>query len=253
MVRYSSSCFLITALLVMTNLGSGHSKHRQCDSDGPSIRFPFKLINDNDTDNSGFGLSCSNKNTILQLPTFPDPVRLLVEDISYEAQILLAIDPDNCLPELFLKFYNSSIYPYQWQSETPTNITFFDCSSIGYRHLRQSYSDGQDLFSCPLYAADLDDSIIRLDLLSCTKKFDVVSPVDAYSLQHNYLSLGWSSPHYDFNRKHKPKKKISTPTIIGATGETCSLLSFISFLLNSECKMSSDIYYYTESIIEFQV
>ncbi|RZB57970.1 Rust resistance kinase Lr10 [Glycine soja] len=59
------------------------------------------------------------------------------------------------------------------------------------RNSEQSLSDSQDMISCPIYVSDLDDSVLRLDLTSCTKMFDIVTPVLVYGMQRNSLDLRW--------------------------------------------------------------
>uniref|UniRef100_A0A0R0FP98 non-specific serine/threonine protein kinase n=1 Tax=Glycine max TaxID=3847 RepID=A0A0R0FP98_SOYBN len=47
------------------------------------------------------------------------------------------------------------------------------------------------MISYPIYVSDLDDSVLRLDLTSCTKMFDIVTPVLVYGMQRNSLDLRW--------------------------------------------------------------
>uniref|UniRef100_A0A0R0FPB1 non-specific serine/threonine protein kinase n=1 Tax=Glycine max TaxID=3847 RepID=A0A0R0FPB1_SOYBN len=73
-------------------------------------------------------------------------------------------------------------------------LSFYNCSSVEHQYLRnseQSLSDSQDMISYPIYVSDLDDSVLRLDLTSCTKMFDIVTPVLAYGMQRNSLDLRW--------------------------------------------------------------
>ncbi|RZB57966.1 Rust resistance kinase Lr10 [Glycine soja] len=73
-------------------------------------------------------------------------------------------------------------HPYQ---SKPMTIVVRDLSC------GQSLLDSQDMISCPIYVSDLDDSVLRLDLTSCTKMFDIVTPVLVYGMQRNSLDLRW--------------------------------------------------------------
>ncbi|KAL2318182.1 hypothetical protein Fmac_032058 [Flemingia macrophylla] len=79
-----------------------------------------------------------------------------------------------------------------------SNLSFFNCSSVGHRHLRnymQSRPDAHDMISCPIYVSDSYDSILKMDLTSCTKMFDIIAPVKAFYLQENFLGLRWFKPN----------------------------------------------------------
>ncbi|KAL2318177.1 hypothetical protein Fmac_032053 [Flemingia macrophylla] len=79
-----------------------------------------------------------------------------------------------------------------------SNLSFFNCSSVGHRHLRnymQLRPDAHDMISCPIYVSDSYDSILKMDLTSCTKMFDIIAPVKAFYLQENFLGLRWFKPN----------------------------------------------------------
>ncbi|KAJ1379329.1 hypothetical protein SESBI_47003 [Sesbania bispinosa] len=187
-----------------------------------------------------FRLTCTQNKKMLELPAVPVPVKLLVSDIDYGTRTLEAHDPENCLPRLFLRLNYSSFYPFSgvdYGYGDRNNISFFDCSSVGKRHLRNNYQiqdDAQDMLSCPIYAADDFDGIIDTDLVSCTKlfEFDRVLPVPAYEIQRNSLSLGWSDTNFDrscFDCKHKSKKK--TTSILLATAGVIVGSTVVALLL----------------------
>ncbi|KAG4944289.1 hypothetical protein JHK85_048935 [Glycine max] len=123
-------------------------------------------------------------------------VKLQVSYINYENHEIVLNDPENCLPHKFLQINDSLIHPYKFDDEAKTSkLSFFNCSSVEHQHLRnyqQSLSDSQDMISCPIYVSDLHDSVLSLDLTSCTKMFDIVTPVSAYGMQRNSLDLRWS-------------------------------------------------------------
>ncbi|KAJ1439195.1 Serine-threonine/tyrosine-protein kinase, catalytic domain [Sesbania bispinosa] len=211
MICYGSSQLRMTILsllmVLLMKLGSAEN--------GPSNRCPFHL-------------SCTQNKLMLELPAVPVPVKLLVSVIYDETQTIVAHDPENCLPRLILKLNYSSFLPFSGADSgygARNKISFFDCSSAGKRHLRNYYQtqdDAQDMLSCPIYAADYyENSIVDLDLVSCTKLFDRVLPIPAYDIQSNSLVLGWSDTNIDrgcFDCKHKSKKKTTTIILSTAAG-----------------------------------
>lgn len=71
-------------------------------------------------------------------------------------------------------------------------------SSTGNRQLRnmeQADPYSEDTISCPIYMFDSDNSVLKLDLTSCTKMFDIVAPVKEFNQQDNWLALRWSKPN----------------------------------------------------------
>ncbi|GAU44193.1 hypothetical protein TSUD_373280 [Trifolium subterraneum] len=199
----------ILALLLLVNLGNGLSD--------TSISCPFKL-------------NCTHNMKILELPTHPVPVKLIITDIDYRFHWIYLSDPGKCLPRLLLDHNLSSVFPFSYDSKfsEPTNISFFNCSSV--QHLRSNYQvdDGaQDMISCPIFVADSDNqNIVESDLVYCVKLFDRVSSFDAYSIQSNLLSWTWYGTNFDIEClrcEHKSKKKItfiilsSAGVIIGST------------------------------------
>lgn len=237
-------------LVLLMNLGNGQNECRNisCGSNSDDfegekafneVRFPFKLV-DGKTNNNrcgypGFALSCTHNNvTMLEFPANPAlaRVRLSVNSIDYESRQLHASDPHGCLPRLFLQLHNSSIYPFQFDSsftfnqyaKTSTNVTFFNCSSVGSRYLTNRHSElssPQDMFACPIYAADSEESVVELGLVSCTKMLELVSPVLAEELRENGITLKWSKPKCDVHNFYCNHKPSNLPTIIlPPTGDT---------------------------------
>ena len=180
---YLQSSLLTTVLLLFVNHMAGNDR----------------------TDHLGYPqlrVVCDKQNaTTLELPAVPVPVSLAVDDIDYRNGFLRVSDPDNCLPRLFLKIYKFSIYP---RGETWNNITFFDCSSLGSTQWRTSFdhnwghSSWQDINPCPIVAVSSEQSIVKLDLLSCAKMVRVATPVTANDLLYGSLKLTWSKPDYGF-------------------------------------------------------
>ncbi|KAK2453208.1 rust resistance kinase Lr10 [Trifolium repens] len=127
------------------------------------------------------------------LPTTTGPIKFIVHDIDYESNKISVSDPDNCISEKFFKLNTSSFLPYRFYSEYEIKISFFNCSSIGKRYLRNPdmfSQDSQDMITCPIYASETFDSVFRLDLLSCTKMFDAL--VMQQGLTFNSLNLRWT-------------------------------------------------------------
>ncbi|KAK4257820.1 hypothetical protein QN277_007357 [Acacia crassicarpa] len=149
---------------------------------------------------------------MVEFPSIPalQGVSLKVSTINYESGYLDVEDPEGCLPRLFLqhRLYNSSIYPLEFPGMNEYNVTFFNCSSLGLRYLRNedfSYSSEQDMFACPIYAVSSEDSILHWDVAFCTKMFQLVSPIDDFSLRFNFLLLKFPQPKSDVE-KHKTSK-----------------------------------------------
>ncbi|KAJ1383834.1 receptor-like protein kinase [Sesbania bispinosa] len=111
-----------------------------------------------------FRVTCTQNKKMLELQGVSGPVKLLISQIDYRLQSLEAYDPENCLPSVFLRLNYSSNIPFQSEfREQPNKLSFFDCSSVGQRHLRswdQIQDDAQDMISCPIYAAFSDASAI---------------------------------------------------------------------------------------------
>ncbi|XP_014504462.1 rust resistance kinase Lr10-like isoform X3 [Vigna radiata var. radiata] len=136
-------------------------------------------------------LSCTENNqTMLLLPT----IKLQVKNIFYEDQEIVLTDPENCLFNKYMQITNF-VQSYQFELYD-TNLSFFNCTSAGHRHVRYRYREdsySQDLVSCPIFISDSFESVLELDLTSCTKMFDIPSPIlftDGYPLY-----LRWFKPN----------------------------------------------------------
>ncbi|RDX99910.1 Rust resistance kinase Lr10, partial [Mucuna pruriens] len=190
---------LITLLLMFLVIksGSGHKECGESSCGSLAIRFPFQLVKGmkDGCGSPGFCLYCTqNNDTMLVLPT----IELHVTYINYERQLIFLEDPENCLPKKFLKLNSFTLPPYLFYSsdEGPeiNNLSYFDCPSVGQHHLRNRYGFSQDMISCPIYVSNSLDSVLTMDLTSCTKMFDITAPVLASDLQENELSLRWYKP-----------------------------------------------------------
>lgn len=205
MVEFGHS-MLITLLLLLLLVKSGSGNHvcgeSSCGSDEPSIRFPFQLVkgSHDECSNPSFCLYCSkNKKTMIVLNTTSGPIEFFVEYIDYESQRIDVSDPENCIGKKMLKLNSSSFLPYQWpiwsnDVESVPKLVFFNCSSVGNRHLRniaQTEPESQDMISCPIYLSYSYDSIITLDLVSCTRMFDITTSVFQRYASGSSLGLNW--------------------------------------------------------------
>jgi len=172
----------------------GSSGHIECEElscglNQPPIRFPFQLVKGiHECVHSGYCLYCTQENnTTLVLPT----IELHVTNIDYEARKIYLEDPNNCVPKLFLNHSNPFKDYYFTESR---NLSFFDCSSVGYRKLRNKYGYYSDLISCPIYVTDSQASVLEWDMTFCSKMFDATAPFSQLDMVQNSLVLTWSKP-----------------------------------------------------------
>jgi len=186
----------------------------------------------NSSNRCPFKLECTHNKKILELPSQPVPVKLILTDIDYTDPRIDLSDPGNCLPQLLLDHNFSSIFPfkpYLSGISASRNISFFNCSSVAQLRSYSQVYEAQNMTSCPIYVADSDgESIIGSDLVYCIKLFDRVSSFDASSIQSNILSLKWYGTNFDLGClkcEHKPMKRIAF-IILSSAGDTTLLMSF---------------------------
>ena len=87
------------------------------------------------------------------------------------------------------------------------------------------------MISCPIYVAGFYDDVVELNLVSCTKLSQRVSPLilsdeSVHGIQQNSILLSWSGTILGkgcLECKHKSKKKI----ILSSAGEIPSFLDLI--------------------------
>lgn len=182
---------MIAVLSQLTKIGVCHNDcgESRCGRHGPRIRFPFRLkqIDPDHCGYRGFDLTCSPQHqTLIELPTFPLPIKLQINHIDYTNQNVWMSDPENCLPRQLLRLKNSSISPFSFQSYEPSYSTmyFFNCPP--------------DKFSCPIYAAE-GGTILDSALISCTKMVETI-PLKGFGLGYSYsslqeLGLWWNEPN----------------------------------------------------------
>ena len=201
----SSTLIMLLILLLLINNGSSHEecKESSCGPNQPPIKFPFQLFKDSSHHGCvypEFCLYCTNKKTMISLPTTSGPVSFFVSEIDYNSQSISFSDPDNCLPKMLPKLNISSFQFYKFDIKFATTLVFFNCSSVRKRHLRNTYQSlqgSQDMTTCPIYAANSNDSVLKLDLLSCTKMFPFQfnASISVPELTVNILRLRWPKPN----------------------------------------------------------
>ena len=259
MAEYRSIFIILFLLLIKSSSPDDQCWESSCGHNQPLIRFPFQLVKgaqDRCVD-PDFCLYCNeNKETMFFLPTTWGPMEFLVVEIYYELQWILVMDPKYCIPMKFMKIHNSSFLPYRFHSESQTTIEFFNCSSVRKQHLRNQYQSIQELqnmITCPIYATRSSDSVLTLDLASCTKMLDVNTHTEVENLRNNRLSFSWQKPNcsvcaangkkcrwnnrtkggtecFDCVNKRKTNH-IPKSLIFAATGQTNSHFKISSFLL----------------------
>ncbi|KAL2327034.1 hypothetical protein Fmac_020461 [Flemingia macrophylla] len=150
------------------------------------IEFPFYLRNNNLSHNTGFELFCNDKKeTLLQLPAVP--FQLFVKRIDYKAHQIEIYDPQNCLPNVFLKLGNSSVHPFQFQpfydQQVKGNFSFFHCNSQ----------------PCPIFKRSAY-FLIAPEMISCIKVKDVFN-VQWYVYDGQISSImKWSKSKHNCSR-----------------------------------------------------
>ena len=193
---------MILLLLLLINNGSSHEecKESPCGHNQSPIKFPFQLVKESSQDQCVYPEFClyytKNKKTMISLPTTSGPVPFFDSEINYKLRSISISDPGNCLPKMLPELNASSFQFYQFDTKLATTVFFFDCSSVRNRHLRnydQSFSESQDMITCPIYPTNSNDSVLELDLLSCTKmsQFQLNAPITVSDLTLNRLSLRW--------------------------------------------------------------
>ncbi|KAK9939130.1 hypothetical protein M0R45_015837 [Rubus argutus] len=197
--------FLFWLLLIVeldvVNGGAGleDCKQTRCSTEGPAIRFPFRLVGwqPEHCGYPGFDLSCTNNNqTVLHMPSSS---KLFVRMINYTSQEFVFEEGAVCLArEIF--HYGSS--PFQFVG----NASLFSCPPSIVRDQYATNNPGYCLarlspcHSNPgnqIYAALAPDgkfcSIDEMPLVSCTKVRDYsVALADRDSSY--VLTLRWSKP-----------------------------------------------------------
>lgn len=170
--------------MFIAELGVSLNCTGSCGNHGLDIRFPF-WIKDSQPEQCGypgFDLSCNEGDIVLELPA---AVKLYIDKIDYENQVIYASDPQGCLRSHHSNFYSSGFHIQFKMSKV--NFTIFNCSLNNAR----SRNWMVPCLSTHLYdvlAVDSEQSIDDSELLlSCTKMYDLPVQRD--------IRLSWSNPN----------------------------------------------------------
>lgn len=190
--------------------------HR-CGKNGPEISFPFRLKGSQPQDYcgyTGFDLFCTERGeTAMELPfpvkdslngtQLPFQVKFLIEDIDYKSHLILISRVDGCLLQL-LPILNLSASPFSleyptddYSLEYPTDdYSFFSCSSyrtsegIQYRSITCLSKPGHFVYA--VRSSYGLDGVTQLELISCTKNFNISVP---YGIMDNDgFMMSWTGP-----------------------------------------------------------
>ncbi|KAG5558815.1 hypothetical protein RHGRI_008694 [Rhododendron griersonianum] len=185
--------FILFFLLHLSTSQLDDCTSAPCSKHGPTIRFPFRL-KDNQPPHCGFpgfDLSCS-PNTAATLLNLPYSVQVIVTNIDYKSQLIHIKGSNSCL-------LNLSTTPFQF-ADSVYNFSLFSCpSTIPVESFEGPWwstpaaclsGDGQEV-----YVKSSGMSICYLpQLISCRKMYNVWSvPYDAFD-QTADLQLTWPQP-----------------------------------------------------------
>ncbi|KAF7148574.1 hypothetical protein RHSIM_Rhsim03G0205900 [Rhododendron simsii] len=168
-----------------------------CSKHGPTIRFPFRLM-DNQPPQCGFpgfDLSCS-PNTGATLLNLPYSVEVLVTSIDYESQMIHIKDPNSCFPQQ-LQNLSLSTTPFQF-ADSVYNLSVFGCPSMRPVVSFEAYwptraaclsRDGHEV-----YVESSGMIAYSASMISCRKMYNILSvPHEAFD-QTADLQLKWLQP-----------------------------------------------------------
>ncbi|CAL5364535.1 unnamed protein product [Camellia sinensis] len=168
--------------------GLDDCKPTRCNSDGPKIRYPFRLKYDEQQQQQKQPEHCG-------YPGFD--LSLAVKEIDYISQLIHTYDPDDCFPQLLQNLsLSTTTSPFQLTENYNANFSFFSCSStepISYNPITCLSSDPNH----KVYAFGWDHSMSYYPLLSCKKmSFKISSPIPygIFDRQPYELTLKWSKP-----------------------------------------------------------
>ncbi|XP_050221736.1 rust resistance kinase Lr10-like [Mercurialis annua] len=187
-----SSIYILPLLFLITHGKSFNlCQETRCRSNGPPIRFPFRIKNKQPDlcGYPGFDLSCTeSKHTLLELP---NSVKLYIDRIDYVSQVLYTYDPNNCLPKQILNFKLSNT-PYKYGYFIQSDYYLFNCSSLDrneYVRMPCLSVPGYDV-----YAFIAETNVMFTDLAFCTKMYNVSSVPLEFVSSDNVLQLNWTRP-----------------------------------------------------------
>ncbi|XP_065868128.1 rust resistance kinase Lr10-like [Euphorbia lathyris] len=184
--------FCLFMLFILSHgLALNECKQSRCRKNGPAIRFPFRLKNQQPEHCGfpGFDLSCTEtRDTLLELP---NSVKLNVDRIDYVYQVIHTSDPSNCLPKQIINF-NLSNSAFKFGDSSRNDYAFFNCTSIARREYL--FMPCLSVPGYDVHAFYKDSSVDTLALTSCKKLYNLSSVPWELISGHNVLQLNWSRP-----------------------------------------------------------
>jgi hypothetical protein len=118
-------------------------------------------------------------------------VTLNIKKIDYQSRLIIAADPDNCLPR-HLRNFSLSKSPFKFADQYQYDYALFNCTS--------KHGDYYDPISClgvpgyDIYAYGSDNFLGYTDLTNCTKMYNVSSIPSEMIGGDNILRFYWSEP-----------------------------------------------------------
>ncbi|KAM5585008.1 rust resistance kinase Lr10-like [Rosa sericea] len=189
-------------------VGRENCTETRCSSDGPAIRFPFRLKGRQPVQcgSPGFDLACTNDNqTLLQMPSSS---KLFVTEINYKSQTIEAeLAPDHCLDGDIFDLGSSSTFKYVGNASLfscpPSTVRDQYITAYPYKYNSRCLArlspchgnPGNQIFAFRTGCCSIDN----IPLVSCTKVHDYkdsLSYTDDYIFDDIYsrVSLYWSIP-----------------------------------------------------------
>ncbi|XP_042005127.1 rust resistance kinase Lr10-like isoform X2 [Salvia splendens] len=195
------SNFFYILLLAFNLLSSLHTAEAddcnnqpRCRRRGPPIRYPFGFKHNqhqNCSSHPGFGVYCSNGDTMLDLPI---SINLEIKKIDYASQRIFLSDPQNCFARK-LQDLNLSSSPFQFVADNSNNgdgYVIFNCSN-SKRDLEYHVPCLSSGSAYEFYAVPNSSFIDLVSLTNCTRYQDV-PPVPSDVFGKNDAVLNWSEP-----------------------------------------------------------
>ncbi|GMN44423.1 hypothetical protein TIFTF001_013614 [Ficus carica] len=169
----------------------------RCSRHGPAIGFPFRLKG-NQPQHCGysqsFDLTCTKENqTLLQLPT---SAKFFVEKIDHKSQSIHISDPGGCLMRQIQNLSLSSS-PFQYTINSTMNLTVFSCEAEDITN-QLFLSDLPPCLNASghrLYGVESWYNIRDVNLVSCTKLYEMFSVPTDILMEQTELLLSWSTPN----------------------------------------------------------
>ncbi|KAI8571404.1 hypothetical protein RHMOL_Rhmol01G0117500 [Rhododendron molle] len=182
---------LLFLLRLSTSQQNDDCAPTRCSEHGPTIRFPFRLINHHPPHCGypGFDLSCSPNTAAATVLNLPYSVQVLVTNIDYAYGFISIQDPNSCFLQQFRNL-NLSTTPFRFE-EVVFDASFFSCPSAipdFLAWLPCLSGDGHGV-----YIESGGSSIGYSALKSCTKMYNVRSVPFEVVFQEVDLQLKW--PH----------------------------------------------------------